>query len=100
MQLLKVLPHTKTSFPSPLYLKIVGSFLVAPSFSLQDAIKAAVAASILCALENGYSDGDKLDELTLSPSTDAYFLGPAYWAVEYRKSRATNVDTRDEYSSP
>ena len=71
------LPHTKTSFPSPLYLKMVGSFLVAPSFSLQDAIKAAVAASILCGW-NGYSDGDKLDELTLSPSTDAYFLGPAY----------------------
>ena len=65
-------------------LNIVGNFFVAPSFSLQDAMKAAVAGSILWD-PIVRSVGEALEELfpvILSPSTEAYFRGPpTRWAL-------------------
>ena len=63
-------------------MNIVGNFFVAPSFSLQDFMKAAVAGSILW--RSIKSVGEAFEELLpvmFSPSTDAYFLGPpTLWA--------------------
>ena len=64
-------------------LNIVGNFFVAPSFSLQDFMKAAVAGSILW--RSNKSVGEAFEELLpvmFSPSTEAYFLGPpTLWAI-------------------
>ena len=54
----------------------MGNFFVAPSLSLQDAINAAVAASILWDV-NCESDGEIFEGDTFSSSTDACRLGPA-----------------------